>query len=186
MSRSMPVSFLILRIFKRTWANPLFAGGSGNSHQGFMHKPTSEPGLWYPKQALSFHENSRFVWDIIAQARWWEAAQTPDAKPANNGFLFIFTSCPFPSWFSTIFNRLTYVLMHFQIRKEAELARTRSQLYRKLWCSATVHFSQNDARYNEKQRENTESTKKPLFRQTQNRRAARAIQALPRLLTKYI
>ena len=65
--------------------------------------------------------------------------------------------------------------MHFQIRKEAELARTRSQLYRKLWCSATVHLSQNDARYDEKQRENTESTKKGLFRQTQKTHAPRAV-----------
>ena len=68
----------------------------------------------------------------------------------------------------------SYILMHFQIRKEGKLARTRSPLYRKLWSRATAHFLQNGTRYNEKQTENTESTKKPLFRQTQNRRAARA------------
>ena len=63
----------------------------------------------------------------------------------------------------------------FSTKKEkGKLAGTRSQLYRKLWCWATAHFLQNGTRYNEKQRENTESTKKTLFRQTQNRRAARA------------
>ena len=59
--------------------------------------------------------------------------------------------------------------MHFQIIKESKLAGTRSQLYQKLWCWATAHFLQNGTHYNEKQRENTESTKKLLFQQTQNR-----------------
>ena len=63
------------------------------------------------------------------------------------------------------------MLMHFQIRKEGKLAGPRSQLYRKLWCWATAHFPQNGTHYNAKQREHTQSTKKTLFRQTQNRRA---------------
>ena len=66
---------------------------------------------------------------------------------------------------------LYFTWLHFQIRNEGQLAGTRSPLYRKLWCWATAHFFQNGTRYNEKQRENTESTKKTLFRQTQNRRA---------------
>ena len=60
-------------------------------------------------------------------------------------------------------------------KAKGKLAGTHSQLHRKLWCLATAHFSQNDARYNEKQRENTESTKKGLFRQTQQNPAPRAV-----------
>ena len=66
MSRSMPVSFLILRIFKRTWANPLFAGGSGNRHGGFMHKPTSAQSLSYTGC------NDRFA--RFLNIRWWDLA----------------------------------------------------------------------------------------------------------------
>ena len=40
-SESMLEALLISSIFKRTWPSPLFAGGSGNRHGGFLHEPTS-------------------------------------------------------------------------------------------------------------------------------------------------
>ena len=76
---------------------------------------------------------------------------------------------------------LYFTWLHFQIRNEGQLAGTRSPLYRKLWCWATAHFFQNGTRYNEKQRENTESTKKTLFRQTQNRHAAPCLHTFSRI-----
>ena len=140
--------FALLKITSNFQNNfPLFGGGYPNLRQGF---------LFWPR----------------------ETAKTPAANPPNNGFCLICTRDRFQhrQWTQIVrkfflkscdiirfIDRKSYILMHFQTRKEGKLARTRSQLYQKLRCRATAHFLQNGTRYNEKQRENTESTKKHCF-----------------------
>ena len=70
MSRSMLAALLILSIFKRKWANPLFAGGSGNRHGGFMHKPTSAQRLPYTGC------NDRFPRFLNIRRKNWEDNET--------------------------------------------------------------------------------------------------------------
>ena len=112
---------------------------------------------------------SSMLWKFwVSGARWEREKKLTVRSPPNN-------HNPFRLQSARAMNKKS--LKHFMknrcgtgiLTKKAKgkLAGTRSQLYRKLWCSETAHFSQNDARYNEKQRENTESMKKALFRQTQ-------------------
>ena len=70
----------------------------------------------------------------------------------------------------------------FQIRKQAKLATSRSQLYQKLWCRAKAHFSQNFTFYAQKQLPDAKPTKSNTFPAIQNRRAARATKAYQDLL----
>ena len=68
----------------------------------------------------------------------------------------------------------------FQIRKQAKLSRSRSQLYQKLWCRAKAHFSQNFTFYAQKQPPRCETNEKQHFSGDSKPTRGARYQSIPR------